>query len=617
MPTTPPRRAVLTALLLVVPTAVLSLAASPPAAADEFSQLEPPPLCSVPHTGSCVAQPHPDHGVDQPILVDMPTMTRDSTSTGLGNPTGYVTFTITQPAGHPGYVARPPSWITSNSFAMIPIPGYSETGADQIYLSPDGRCEGQWTCTYKTTDTSLQPGWYWAFNNSGELAGQELCPPDSPNFVYGCIWTSSQSAFYVPKVGDIATPVVRSEVEASGHTVNAVAAARDPEGQAMSLTWDWGDGTITPGALGTVATHTYADVADFTVTARVHTTDGRNAAWSQPAGIVPPPPVLQSVSQVGATTNGVATGLLQEWPEGTKTLVFGWTNGCPTDPEASLYAADQFYPGFSWATAQDDGTFSRPISNFQPGPAGYAVLAQTYVDVDGQTSLVKAISNCIETTGSVASTTGATVVGEDEVPVASSSVPVGHVAVIDAGTSDAEQRLVTAHGSLILQTGLAKAHPAGAQVVDAGTPVPPYVEPAPPPNPATPALPAGDGSTVTPPTPTPPTPPTTKRAPGAPTVAKTTAKPGQKVKVKLTPGADGGSAITGYEVSCSAKGTKTRTAKGTKPKLTVGRLTKGKKYKCKARASNAVGTGPWSKAGKKVLIPARSSARRARVVSTT
>jgi hypothetical protein len=610
--TTPPRRTLLAALLLVIPTSVLSLAAGSPASADdEFSQFEPPPLCSAPHTGACVAQPHPNRVVDVPILVDMPTLTRDSTSTGSSRPTGYVTFTLTRPAGHAGYVARPPSWIHSNGpIAMTPIPGYSETGADQIYMYSDGTCNGRWTCTYTTSDTSLQPGWYYAFNINGDLVGQEVCPPDSPNFVYGCGWTSSQSAFYVPKVGDIAPPIVRTETEASGHTVYAIAAARDPEGQAMSLTWDWGDGTVTPGSLDTVASHTYSDVADFTVTARVRTTDGRNAAWSQSAGIVPPPPVLQSVSKIGATTNGVASGLLQEWPAGTKTMVFGWSNGCPSDPESSLYAADQFYPGFSWVTAQDDGTFSRPISNLQPDPAGYAVLAQTYVDIDGQTHLVKGISNCVDSTGSVAGTTGATVVGEDEVPVDSASVPVGHVAVIDAGTSDAEQRLVTGHGSLILQAALSKAHPAGAQVVDAGPPVPPYVDPPPPTNPASPTLPIGDGSTV-PPAPTPS--PTTKLAPGAPTVAKTTAKPGQTVKVKLKPGPDGGSAITRYEVSCSAKGgAKTRTAKGTKPKLTVTKLTKGKKYKCKGRATNAVGTGPWSKAGKKVLIPVRAS----RVVST-
>ena len=614
MSTTPPRRSLLAtlpaALLLVVPTAVLSMSTTSPAvAADEFSQFEPPPLCSTPHTGACVAQPHPDRVVDTPLLVDMPTLTRDSTSTGSARPTGYVTFTITRPAGHAGNVARPPSWMASNTaFSMLPITGFSETGADQIYMTPDGDCQGRWTCTYKTTDTSLQPGWYSAFNNSGELVGQELCPPDSPNFVAGCFWTASQSAFYVPKVGDVGVPLVRTEVEASGHTVKAVAAARDPEGQPMSLSWDWGDGTISAGTLGAVATHTYAVAADFTVTARVLTADGRNAAWSQPAGILPPAPVLQSVSQVGATTNGVATGLLQEWPEGTRTLVFGWTDGCPSNPAAQLYAADQFYPGFSWASTQGDGTFSRPVSNFHPAPAGYAVMAQAYVDVDGQTYLVNRVSNCLESTGSVATTTGATAIGEDEVPVESSSVPVGHVAVVDAGTGDAEQRLVTAHGSLILQTGLSKPHPAGAMVVDAGPPVPPYVEPAPPATPAAPVLPIGDGSSVTP-TPT----PTPKRKPGAPTVAKTTVKPGQKVKVKVKPGADGGSAITAFEVSCAPKGKgRTRSAKGAKPKLTVTRLTAGKKYRCKARAVNAIGTGPWSKPGKKVLIPAG----RSRVVST-
>ena len=139
----------------------------------------------------------------------------------------------------------------------------------------------------------------------------------------------------------------------------------------------------------------------------------------------------------------------------------------------------------------------------------------------------------------------------------------------------------------------------------AGAPVTPYTEPAPPADPLVPTLPAGDGSTVTP--------PSTKHAPGAPTVARTTAKPGPKVKVKLEPGTDGGSAITGYEVSCSAKGAKTRTAKSARPKLMVGKVIPGKKYKCKGRATNSVGTGLWSKPGKKVLIPVRDP----RVVSTT
>ena len=94
--------------------------------------------------------------------------------------------------------------------------------------------------------------------------------------------------------------------------------------------------------------------------------------------------------------------------------------------------------------------------------------------------------------------------------------------------------------------------------------------------------------------------------PGAPTITRTTPKPGQKVKVTLASGSDGGSPVTRYEVSCSAKGgAKTRTATGTRTSLTVTKLTKGKKYRCRARAANAVGTGPWGKAGKKVLVARR------------
>lgn len=600
MPTAPirPRRALVSIVALLATAGGLTLVTTTGAAADaEFSQHQPPPLCSQPHTGACVQQPHPTiNASTTPIGIDLPTMNRDSTSTGLTQPTGYVTFTMTQGAATPGYVSRPPDWAGPNIW-MLPIPGYSTTGSDGIVFTRVGSCSGTWSCTYETYDTSMAGGWYWAGNNNNLLVEQDVCPANSPNFVYGCAATGSQSAMYVPKVGDISPPVVQMAVASAGHTTKAIAVAEDPEGQPLTLTWDWGDGTVTTGALGTVASHTYADLANFVVTARATAPDGRYGADSMEAGIIPPPPVLQSIARIGSSTNGVATALLQGWPAGTKTRVFGWTGGCPADPAASLDAANVFYPGFAWTDAQDDNTVNWSISGMQPDPSGYAVLAQAYVAIDGKSYLAYGVSNCTSTVGAAAATTGATTAGASEVPVDSGSVPIGHVAVIDAGTPDAEQRLVTGHGSLILQSALTKAHASGAKVVDAGAPVPPYAEPPAPGNPAPPALPTIDkGATPSPP-------PAAKTAPGAPTVTRTKLKHG-KLQVRFTAGPDGGSPVTRYVASCAAKGGRTRTASGTSTTLGVGKLTKGKKYACRVQAVNAVGASPWSKPGKKVKVPA-------------
>ena len=103
-------RAALGASALVV--AVCAVPA-PSAADPTYSQLNPPPICSQTPpewTGPCIWQPDAFvHDSDLPILVDMPVMTRDLQSDGQVDPTGRVTFTITQHAGPPsGKTAGPP-----------------------------------------------------------------------------------------------------------------------------------------------------------------------------------------------------------------------------------------------------------------------------------------------------------------------------------------------------------------------------------------------------------------------------------------------------------------------------------------------------------------------------
>ena len=68
------------------------------------------------------------------------------------------------------------------------------------------------------------------------------------------------------------------------------------------------------------------------------------------------------------------------------------------------------------------------------------------------------------------------------------------------------------------------------------------------------------------------------------------------VDVGFTPPADnGGAAITSYRVQCvSSNGGTTRTSDGTTSPVTVLKLTPGKAYKCRVKATNAAGTSAYS-----------------------
>ena len=76
------------------------------------------------------------------------------------------------------------------------------------------------------------------------------------------------------------------------------------------------------------------------------------------------------------------------------------------------------------------------------------------------------------------------------------------------------------------------------------------------------------------------------------------------VTVGFTPGSDGGSPITGYDAQC-------RQHQRRRPKndhrhaaspITVTDLTSGKNYHCRVRATNAIGTGPYSAYGATVPV---------------
>jgi hypothetical protein len=234
-----------------------------------------------------------------------------------------------------------------------------------------------------------------------------------------------------------------------------------------------------------VASHTYSAPGDFVITATVTADDGRSSSASASAKVQPPPPILQAVARVDSSTTGVAAGALPGWPANPRASVRYWTDGCPANPEIDY----PFAPGFAEAFATDEGTVSMDFNDLDPAANAFVLVGTARVPAGlYDTVEAHAVSECIEMVpGATYETTAATAADGTVVPVDAASVPVGNVAVIDAGADDAyhdlaEQRVVTGHGSLIVDA-LDRAHPSGAYVIDAGEPLEPYVLPDPPPDP--------------------------------------------------------------------------------------------------------------------------------------
>ncbi len=79
---------------------------------------------------------------------------------------------------------------------------------------------------------------------------------------------------------------------------------------------------------------------------------------------------------------------------------------------------------------------------------------------------------------------------------------------------------------------------------------------------------------------------------------------GGAVSVAFSPGANGGSPITGFTANCvSTDGGVSRSKAGSGSPINVTGLTVGKSYHCRVKATNAVGTSPYSAYGATVVVP--------------
>jgi hypothetical protein len=521
----------------------------------------------------------------RPVRTDMPTLVRDYRASGGVSYSGRVTFTIIDRGQAKNGDASQILGFKDPVFFATPIDGYADPEATGFTMSPDptdsSRCQRRTSCTYVTTATNLDPGWYRASDLNGLVVGARACPASSPNGVAGCYETYSEAAFYVPKVTDIAPPTVQMAATGGGLTTKAVAVGRDPSGKPLALTWDFGDGTSAAGTFGKVVSHTYSFPGDYVVTARVRTSDGRYSSDSGEAGIIPPRPVLQAVGRIGAGTTGAGAGQLQGWPTGARAILWAFTDGCPPTTMTNAQAEGGIFAS-NYTRVKDDGTVGLTL-NYLPSDANAFVLeTSAYMDFSDTGVDVHRFSTCVTAYANLAQTTGAVTAGATEIPVDSSSVPIGHLVALDVRSSEggnpdlSEWRQVTGHGSLIV-AALARAHPTGAYLLDAGTPLPPYAVGPPPANPATPILPDG--------------------APSPPAKVTAKPKPKHKVKVTFTPGATGGEPVTSYVVACTPTGKgKPASTTTTKTKVTLKGLSKKKKYTCSVRAGNAFGLGGTSKA---------------------
>jgi hypothetical protein len=106
--------------------------------------------------------------------------------------------------------------------------------------------------------------------------------------------------------------------------------------------------------------------------------------------------------------------------------------------------------------------------------------------------------------------------------------------------------------------------------------------------------------------------------PKKPTGVTTTALSPKSARVAFTPPTDnGGSPITSYRAQCvSPDGGKKRTEDGASSPITFTNLTPGKAYRCRVKATNAVGSSSYSSYSSTITMPAVAPDRPTNVAAT-
>lgn len=132
-------------------------------------------------------------------------------------------------------------------------------------------------------------------NPTGELRGQILPPSGTPA-------NHAPTAVITAPTGNVTIQV--------GQAVSFAGTATDPDGDAVTVLWSFGDGTSS--ALLTPGSHTYAMAGTYTV--RLVATDSK--------GLVDPNPPTRTITVQGATVNQPPTGTITA-PAGNVTITAG------------------------------------------------------------------------------------------------------------------------------------------------------------------------------------------------------------------------------------------------------------------------------------------------------
>ena len=161
------------------------------------------------------------------------------------------------------------------------------------------------------------------------------------------VLTSSHFRPPVPIIGYVLTglapPAVNISPSLTGQTVTISGSARitDPGAKLSSITWQWGDGT-TSTSKGLPASHTYAALGTYTVSA-VATDNYGSSATSQVEVVIQPPLVSISSSVSGLTATVSGSAVAQATGSQLSTIVVQWGDG--TANTITSFPASHAYAG--------------------------------------------------------------------------------------------------------------------------------------------------------------------------------------------------------------------------------------------------------------------------------
>lgn len=274
------------------------------------------------------------------------------TNVGYFNPSPYaidVTFNVRTPSGTlvaPASKATLPAWSDDQALFYQFIPGIP---ADQQTLD-----------NFYITFTSTKPIYLFSSlvdNKTDDSIHEAAIPvPAALTKPVGSAQSASPQGIITEPAGNITSTV--------GTAINFQGSCTDPNNEAVTVTWDFGDNTT---AVGYTATHTYTSTGVFTVKMTGRNTDG----------VSDPNPPTRQITVNAAQQSGPPTGTIT-MPAGNSSAYTGYVvsfAGTGTDPKGeTLTATWDFGDGHTATGFSTTHTFS---------PAGVYTVTFTVKNTDG------------------------------------------------------------------------------------------------------------------------------------------------------------------------------------------------------------------------------------------